>query len=103
MIQKTELLLAKEERFAAVLSDRAKPIDANEALEFAGRCYQSKQYADAARLFTAAIKADPAIATDMDRRTVTMQLAPRRWRLGQRRPSQRRRTLPARASGASRP
>lgn len=66
MIQKTELLLAKEERFAAVVSESAKPNDAKETLEFAARCYHSKQYAIAVRLFAAAIGADPAIATNMD-------------------------------------
>ena len=55
-------MVALDARLAAVLAGEQRPEDAAERLALAQRAYDTKRYAAAARLWTEALEADPALA-----------------------------------------
>ncbi len=66
MIRHAESNLKRDDRLAAIVRGNEKLGDPGETLAFAAYCYKTKQYATFAKLFAAALEADPKLARDMD-------------------------------------
>jgi len=66
MIRHAESNLKRDDRLAAMVRGDEKLGDPGETLAFAAYGYKTKQYGTSAKLFAAALEADPKLAAEMD-------------------------------------